>query len=222
MKGDGVGQDADRDFYGDFGNSILLRMCEEKPKHVDVEVVHGKLWLIGRAYAAAVERTSAGRVLMKHVAGALVESEIDSRIAGIADILRVDSTNIDRVLDVHYYLTALFKSATGHAKRSLASKYLHFHAPNAFFIFDSIAAKYLAGALRGIKRPRESGASKDWHDPTYAAFARGCLYYRDHFLQKELDPPVTPRDVDKVLYDKAAATAVRTAPRRSLCQGVAR
>jgi hypothetical protein len=31
-------------------------MCREEPLHSNPEIVSGKIWLIGRAYAAAVER----------------------------------------------------------------------------------------------------------------------------------------------------------------------
>ena len=40
----------------EFGNSILYRMCEENPLHNDADVIVGKIWLIGRSYAAAIER----------------------------------------------------------------------------------------------------------------------------------------------------------------------
>ena len=39
-----------------FGNSILYRMCQENPYHDREDVVIGKIWLIGRSYAAAIER----------------------------------------------------------------------------------------------------------------------------------------------------------------------
>ena len=42
-----------------FGNDILYDMCEKKsPTHNNPEEIHSKLWLIGRAYAAALERSS--------------------------------------------------------------------------------------------------------------------------------------------------------------------
>ena len=40
----------------EFGNSILYQMCEDNPLHNDSDVVIGKIWLIGRSYAAAIER----------------------------------------------------------------------------------------------------------------------------------------------------------------------
>ena len=40
----------------DFGNGILYEMCKEYPKHEKEDVIVGKIWLIGRSYAAAIER----------------------------------------------------------------------------------------------------------------------------------------------------------------------
>ena len=47
---------SDADDIWTFANSILYRMCEENPEHKDVGIVAGKLLIIGRTYAAAVER----------------------------------------------------------------------------------------------------------------------------------------------------------------------
>ena len=40
----------------DFGNNILYRMCKEYPNHNKEDVIIGKIWIIGRSYAAAIER----------------------------------------------------------------------------------------------------------------------------------------------------------------------
>ncbi|MDR2712034.1 MAG: hypothetical protein LBB91_02850 [Clostridiales bacterium] len=40
-----------------FGDKVLYCMCEEKPHHYkDADAVEGKMWLIGRSYAASPER----------------------------------------------------------------------------------------------------------------------------------------------------------------------
>lgn len=39
-----------------FGNRILYDMCEQNPDNTDEDIVVGKIWLIGRSYAAAIER----------------------------------------------------------------------------------------------------------------------------------------------------------------------
>lgn len=40
----------------EYGNSVLYRMCEENPEDKQIDVIVGKIWLIGRSYATAIER----------------------------------------------------------------------------------------------------------------------------------------------------------------------
>ena len=40
----------------DFGNGILYDMCAIYPAHKSVDQIVAKIWLIGRSYAAAIER----------------------------------------------------------------------------------------------------------------------------------------------------------------------
>ena len=39
-----------------FSNRILYHMCEEYPLHNDKDIIAGKIMIIGRTYAAAIER----------------------------------------------------------------------------------------------------------------------------------------------------------------------
>lgn len=39
-----------------FGNNILYKMCQSNFEHTKQEIIAGKLWIIGRSYAAALER----------------------------------------------------------------------------------------------------------------------------------------------------------------------
>jgi hypothetical protein len=39
-----------------YGNDVLYEMCRKNPIHNNAEIIVGKIWLIGRAYAAAIER----------------------------------------------------------------------------------------------------------------------------------------------------------------------
>ena len=38
------------------GNSVLYDLCKTYPTHKDKKSIVAKIWLIGRAYAAAIER----------------------------------------------------------------------------------------------------------------------------------------------------------------------
>lgn len=40
----------------EFGNSILYEMCSNNPYHNQSDIIVGKIWIIGRSYAAAIER----------------------------------------------------------------------------------------------------------------------------------------------------------------------
>lgn len=59
--------------------------------------------------------------------------------------------NIDKILYIHKFLTDLFYELTGLNKRSLASKYLHFHCPDLFFIYDSRAHSNLVQFVKKRK-----------------------------------------------------------------------
>ena len=41
------------------GNEMLYQLCRDYPDHKAPEVITAKVWLIGRSYAAAIERGDA-------------------------------------------------------------------------------------------------------------------------------------------------------------------
>ena len=40
----------------DVGNEVLYELCTKHPRHAEIPAVIAKVWLIGRSYAAAIER----------------------------------------------------------------------------------------------------------------------------------------------------------------------
>ena len=40
----------------DFGNKVLYNMCKKNLYHNDPDIIVGKVWIIERSYAAAIER----------------------------------------------------------------------------------------------------------------------------------------------------------------------
>lgn len=130
----------------EYGNSVLYRMCEEKPGHKDIDVIVGKIWLIGRSYAAAIERrknAADGGDDFYYEVGApkLLEigPELDNRIDYLRKSKGLIVDDFKEILNTHKFLMDTFYELTGLEKRSLASKYLHFHCPEKFFIYDSRA-----------------------------------------------------------------------------------
>ena len=181
-----------------FGDHILYTMCREYPSNDDPEVVGGKLWLIGRAYAAAVERKAGQNFNWEPLKAAIVGSDLDRQLAACKSIKRVDRELLPLVFGTHKTLTDIFKRTTGLHKRSLASKYLHFHAPSAFFIYDSIAATELQKKTKRARRFRS-----EHYDYAYQDFCQRCLEYREE-LECLHGTQYSPRKLDSVLLKNAS------------------
>jgi hypothetical protein len=181
----------------DWANEVLYRMCRDDPHHRNCDVITGKLWLIGRAYAASIERGARkGEGVYALVAPNIAGSDLDKWLDSVADVKRVDTDNVHRVLAVHQRFIDLLKE-TNRERRSFASKYLHFHNPTAFFIFDSRADREIrrrVGRRRHIL-PRSCVKA----DPAYAAFVLRCIEYLSHEAGTRHGIPMTPRQLDKEL-----------------------
>ncbi len=193
------------DFSG-FGNNILYEMCRNNPAHNAVDVVSGKLFIIGRVYAAAIERKAGLLFSLDRCAKCLVESDIDSEIEKLRSSGPVTAANAHILLATHKKLMNVFETHTGIQKRSLASKYLHFHAPESVFIFDSLAS----GKLKEkVKLRFETDLSPDSFDPAYRDFVMACLVYKREVIEHRLGCNVSPRMVDMYLspYGKAYLNA---------------
>lgn len=185
-------------------NAALYRVCEEHPRHTDRRAVIAKVWLIGRAYAAALERRkrTSGRAFVrgdefyeKDVSAALTDGELDRHLRGIppsADVAEV----WEDALVTHAHLVSVFRKLTGDGRRSLASKYLHFHRPAVFFIYDSRAAFALGRLV-----PRKSGRVRRCPtvaDPDYGRFVVRALDLRDE-LEANFGCRLSPRQLDRLL-----------------------
>ena len=146
----------------DVGNKVLYDLCRQYPKHDQVDQIVAKIWLIGRAYAAAIERRkektdfSGDAFYTDHVAPKLKQWQVDKWLAPLSNLKEVNAGNLDMVLSCHRQLTEAFYKLTTLDKRSLASKYLHFHYPHLFFIYDTRAheaLRLLASSRAGKRTP---------------------------------------------------------------------
>lgn len=141
----------------DWGNSVLYNMCKNEPYHRDIGKAFGKMWIIGRSYSASIERGAGVHrensidFYSEKVGPMLVNSELDSWIKELKKIKRITHDNSELLLEIHLNFVKEIKSITNKNKRSLASKYLHFHAPDSVFIYDSIANAEIRSILREDK-----------------------------------------------------------------------
>ena len=184
------------------GNQALYDLCERYPQHkVDGEII-AKVWLIGRAYAASVERgrgkasgsdLSNDRFYTETLPGALRQSGLDQKLENLARVEDIDGSSAAQVLDAHAHLVGLFYDLTRKSKRSLASKYLHFHRPNLFFIYDSRAAS----SIRTLGLTRQD-VEVPGADPAYARFVGAALAVRQQVLSR-FGKKLNPRQLDRLL-----------------------
>lgn len=188
-----------------YANSILYKMCKEHPEHNNADYIVAKIWLIGRSYAAAIERRRKNKneentddFYYEIVAPKLIEigSELDKRISYINQLKKIDEESVPYILETHKLLTDTFNEMTDLAKRSLASKYLHFHCPKAFFIFDSRAK---TGINKFIKKDRNTEIPEIKNcDEEYKDFFFRMLELQKTIEQK-LNKKLNPRNLDGLL-----------------------
>lgn len=189
-----------------FSDEILYGMCEKEPKHEDEDIITGKICLIGRTYAAAIERRKksddyqgddfykdkVGPEMMK------VGKELDNLLDKLRKSKGLISDNINEILDTHSFLMKVFKKITHMEKRSLASKYLHFHCREKFFIYDSRACS----AIRKVVRKPYNEPRIDGFDPPYVDFVCKMLELQKYLLKKGCSlKETTPRKLDRFLLE---------------------
>ena len=191
----------------DLGNEVLYTLCRDHPAHEDPSVVIAKVWLIGRAYAAVIERRrgrheASDSFYIESVAVDIMRSGIDDWILEAKDKAGRGDGAVAQMLATHAKVTQLFEGIAGLNKRSLASKYLHFHVPSLFFIYDTRAVE----GIRTLSTPlgRASGSNGD-ADSEYRRFVEKCLMLQA-LIEGRLEVRLSPRQLDNLLLHVHAST----------------
>lgn len=196
----------------DFGDGIIYDLCRNHPYHKNVDEIIAKVAIIGRSYSAAIERRikcedlscvpcqQSNEEFYTETVGPWIR---DAAIDLLLQQLPAENSDSPAIsLAIHDKLTVLFKKMTHDGKRSLASKYLHFHNPDAFYLYDSNVAKAaqtVAPPLREIK----SLLDTNFCDVQYEKHVRRCLWVRRHVREK-FDIDLVPKKVDRLLWGIAS------------------
>lgn len=185
----------------DLGNQVLYTLCQDHPRHDRGDAIIAKVWLIGRSYAAAIERrknveNTSDDFYETTVVNKIKDSNLDEWLGSLPNGLIDPWPELTVVVTVHKRLMDLFSGMTGLDKRSLASKYLHFHRPDLFFLYDTRAKAALAKVTPSIRMiPR---ILADEADAEYLTLSRRCQWVRDD-VSRRYNVTLTPRQVDKIL-----------------------
>ena len=190
----------------DLGNQVLYDLCRQHPGHTDEQAVIAKIWIIGRVYAAAIERRrnktlngdkmpTGDRFYREVVLPNVLTSDLDDWLFEARAAQPSTPQGIATLVDVHCRTMNLFKDISGLEKRSLASKYLHFHVPQLFYILDARAAQ----ALRNLDNdvPRETRIV-GLGDREYRGFVNRCEDLRG-FCHAQFGLNMGPRKIDNLL-----------------------
>ena len=195
----------------DLGNSVLYKLCSDNFTHDTVDKILAKTLLIGKSYAVALDRgrhksktksqkkkSIGDDFYQKKIIPIFIKSKIDKLLADLKKHQTVD--NIEKeILYVHYHLTSRLTKINGEDKRSFSSKYLHFHLPSLFFLYDSRAKSAIDKIvkLKDIK----PGANKK-ADGGYKIFFAKAQFLQNK-IYKETEINVTPRQLDNYLLKLA-------------------
>jgi len=187
------------------GNKILYDLCAKNPGHTEVDVIVAKIWLIGRSYASAIERVKIKRpgvsdFYLEVAAPEIKKSKIDSWLQSLNG-RKLGQPAAPDILSVHRELTDLFQEMTDLNKRSLASKYLHFHFPHLFFIYDSRVVKAFRRLSPMIGRVKSATPDDDC-DNEYRKVFEKCLILRNQ-IRKMHGITLSPRQLDSLLLGLA-------------------
>lgn len=189
----------EREDLWDLGNEVLYKLCEDHPTHTNKQAIIAKIWLIGRSYSAAIERRknaeeNSDDFYDTTVVEKMLASEIDEWLNCLPAQIDNPWTDLGVVVTTHKKLVDLFYEITGLEKRSLASKYLHFHRRDLFFIYDSRAREAIAKITPRIKKD----IIGEEFDPEYKSFVRRCQYLKED-IENKYGTVLSPRQIDKLL-----------------------
>lgn len=124
---------------------------------------------------------------------------LDSRIESLKNNTRIIVDCVPEILSTHKFLMDAFMELTGLEKRSLASKYLHFHCPDKFFIYDSRAR---AAIGKVVKRPDKKVLSGvEEYDAEYGDYVCRMLELQE-YLDERLGTYEKPRAIDSFLLSE--------------------
>ena len=186
----------------DFSNTVLYDLCRLHPTHTRDEEIIAKILLIGRVYAAAIERRrnkeddhESDRFYTDTVAPAIRDSRIDEWLQDARAATPGTEQALKTLVQVHGETTKLFEEISQLEKRSLASKYLHFHVPNLFFIFDSRAVEAIREFSDVLPRATRDDGSGDNEYRKYSEKATALTTYCEEHHRLRL----TPRQLDNLL-----------------------
>jgi hypothetical protein len=195
----------------ELSNRILYKLCHDYPEHQEPGHIVAKVLIIGRVYAAALERIKMKKRLinddfyLEAIVPVFKNSQIDQKLKQLHGKTLQDHGIFEETLIFHEYLIKTIGSLEGGdkylKKRSFASKYLHFHLPELFFIYDSRALESMRQFRIGLSIQTKEAIIKHDLDEEYSKFADQCLQLKSKLQEEGIT--ITNRELDNLLVELA-------------------
>lgn len=169
---------------------VLYDLCFMCRHHLRDEIVADKLRLIRRLYND-VPVWPGKPFSAEAAAHNLTQSSVDHWFGALSTAEDLDS---GLLLELHKRLMGVFDDITEEEARSLASKYLHFHFPELFYVYDTRIATALSLLMEG-----DCGfLALAEFDPAYGRFHACCRKLSERILP-QVGRRLSPRELDRVL-----------------------
>lgn len=182
-------------------------MCRKHPSHNDPKEIIMKTLIIGRVYSVQLERRKnhdqliGDRFYEDKVIPTFMNSKLDDYISGLRGKTLTPKL-FDEIFSIHKSLMKDLHRITQMDKRSFCSKYLHFHLPQLFFLYDSRlcqSVSFLSGKI--TKEQKETFVdTRKKYDITYVEFFLKC-YNLKHELHDHLGRPLSIREFDNIMIE---------------------
>lgn len=168
----------------------LYDLCFMYRHHRRDEIVADKLRLITRLYTDSLSWPGKS-FCAEATAHSLTQSPVDHWFGAISTAEQLDS---GLLLELHKRLMGVFSDINEDEARSLASKYLHFHFPELFFVYDTRIATAMSLLMEG-----DCGfLALAEFDPAYGRFHACCRKLIDR-ITPLVGRRLSPRELDRVL-----------------------
>ncbi len=197
----------------DLGNQVLYDLCKNHPFHNKPDEIIAKMWLIGRSYAASIERRKNKKnetndefysKVVNEVINFNRQEKLDERIKKL-DNLEINKSMVKQLLVLHKDLLKLLEKLTKLDKRSFVSKYLHFHCEN-IPIYDSRAKIGMMALSKGFKKETKlikkdliNELNKEEYDEEYLDFCSRYLACYNSIKSKIGNKKISARWMDNYL-----------------------
>jgi len=192
----------------------LYDLCFMHRHHMRDELVADKLRLITRLYTDSLAWP--GKTFSAEAAAhSLSRSKVDHWFGALATAEHLDS---GLLLELHKRLMGVFIDMHEDEARSLASKYLHFHFPELFYVYDTRIASAISLLMQG-----DCGfLALAEFDPAYGRF-HACCRKLTESITPLVGRALSPRELDRVLrawldnssFEMPGASYDYVAPERS-------